>query len=183
MKHKIFCISIATILLTGCAIMSPSIAQTNRQVRPPLGTSSSSVAVSRETNDEVEAVVKTQEFYILGFGCEIAGCGEPPNRKLGAPLRFDATHATEVLNRAKRLDHEWGIMLKCAVVGLRLKKCTPDNEGHAVRDISAAKTIAQALRLRRNASLPPYAHLTVQYSNAFCPSWQCTITPAPPHVP
>lgn len=131
--------------------------------------------------------VQNRSFYAIGWACDGEECQSNP-RQLGPNLRFKLPASQKGFDRARKLDQTWSVMLDCAIVRDRLAKCAVahDTVG-SVEAQSIALKLANFFRVEsKNADDKPSrsrAIVNVEYQTGDCPSWMCTMIPAPAPPP
>lgn len=137
--------------------------------------------------DDGSETVQNRNFYAIGWPCDGEGCQSNP-RQLGPNLRFKLPASQAGFDRAKKLDQTWSVTLDCAIVSDRLAKCeVADDTVGSVEARSIAIGLANFFRFQSGAadrkSSRSRAIVSIQYETGNCPSWMCTIIPAPPPPP
>lgn len=140
------------------------------------------MALAAPFGDEAETV-QNRSFYAIGWPCDGEGCQSNP-RQLGPNLRFKLPASQKGFDRAKKLDQTWSVMLDCAIVRDRLAKCAvADDTVGSVEAQSIALGLADFFRVQSenadNKSSKSRAIINVEYQTGDCPSWMCTMIPAP----
>lgn len=145
------------------------------------------LAATAAPAEDGSETVQNMSFYAIGWSCDGKGCQSNP-RQLGPNLRFKLPASQAGLDRAKKLDQAWAVMLDCAIVSDRLAKCgiaddtTAPGEGRSI-----ALGVASSLRVQSGdadrKSSGRRAIISIQYDASDCPGWMCTSTPAPPVAP
>jgi len=131
--------------------------------------------------------VQNRSFYAIGWPCDGEGCQSNP-RHLGPNLRFRLPASQKGFDRAKKLDQTWSVTLDCAIVRDRLAECgVADDTIGSVEARSVALGLANFFRVQsENAdkkSSRSRAIVSIEYQTGDCPSWMCTMIPAPAPAP
>lgn len=91
--------------------------------------------------------LESRAFYVIGWHCDGKGCSSYPRQSLGR-VRFNPARSGASLAEAERLGSDWDIVLNCAKVGDRLKRCrVEDDSVGPTAAIRIAKKIAHTVRL------------------------------------
>lgn len=131
--------------------------------------------------------VQNRSFYAIGWPCDGEGCQSNP-RQLGPNLLFKLPASQAGFDHAKKLDQTWSVTLDCAIMNDRFAKCgVADGTVGSVKAQSIALGLANSFRVQSvntdQKSSRSRAIVSIQYETGDCPSWMCTITPAPSAPP
>jgi hypothetical protein len=145
------------------------------------------LTVSVAPADDGSETVQNRSFYAIGWPCDGEGCQSNP-RQLGPNLRFKLPASQAGFDRAKKLNQTWSVTLDCAIVSDRLAKCgVADDTVGSVEARSIALGLVNFFRVQSEntgkKSSRSRAIVSIQYETGDCPSWMCTIIPAPPPPP
>lgn len=137
--------------------------------------------------DDGSETVQNRSFYAIGWPCDGEGCQSNP-RQLGPNLLFKLPASQAGFDSAKKLDQAWSVTLDCAIVNDRFAKCgVADDTVGSVEARSIALGLANSFRVQsvnaEKKSSRSRVIVSIQYETGDCPSWMCTITPAPPPAP
>ncbi len=144
-------------------------------------------AASVAPTHEKSKTVQNRSFYAIGWLCDGRRCQSSP-REFGPNLVFKVPPSNAGFDRAKKLGQSWGVVLECAIVVDRLVKCkvaddtigSEEGRGVALELVSFFRL--QAGNPGRKAS-KSHAIVNTMYEAGDCPSWMCTISPAPVSIP
>jgi hypothetical protein len=145
------------------------------------------LAASAAPTHEKSETVQNRSFYAIGWPCDGRGCQSNP-REFGPNLIFKVPPSNAGFDRAKKLDQSWTVVLECTVVVDRLVKCkvaddtvgSEEARGVALELVSFFRLQAENFSRKATKS---HAIVNITYETGECPSWMCTITPAPVPIP
>jgi len=145
------------------------------------------LAASAAPTNEKSETVQNRSFYAIGWPCDGRGCRSNP-REFGPNLIFKVPPSNAGFDRAKKLGQSWSVVLECAVLVNRFVKCkiaddtvgSEEARGVALRLVSFFRLQAES---PGSKATKPHAIVNIMYEPGDCPSWMCTITPAPVPIP
>ena len=141
------------------------------------------LAASAASTHEKSETVQNRSFYAIGWPCDGRGCHSNP-REFGPNLIFKVPPSNAGFDRAKKLGQSWTVVLECTVVVDRLVKCKVADDTVGFEEArGVALGLVSFFRLQAGKPLKSHAIVNIMYEAGDCPSWMCTITPAPVSIP